>query len=203
VDYGMGNLHSAHKALQKIAKGLKVGISSEAKDMESAKRVVLPGVGAIGQCMKGLRASGLDKSIHKVAKSGRAILAICIGMQMLFERSDENGGTNCLGLIPGKIRKFASTEGVKVPHMGWNRVQQHEHAMWKGIEDTSYFYFVHSYYVPVDKTSTGLSEHGVEFASAVGMGNIFGTQFHPEKSGPAGLRLLSNFLSWNGHHSGN
>ena len=203
VDCGMGNLHSATQALQKIAKGLKVGLSSKPEDVLEAKKIILPGVGAIRECMNGLCARGLDEPIRKVVKKGRAMLAICIGMQLLFERSDENGGVDCLGVIPGRVRKFSASREVKVPHMGWNRVQQKAHALWEGIEDDSYFYFVHSYYAPDNDTSTGISEHGINFASAIGTANIFATQFHPEKSGPAGLRLLSNFLSWNGRHPSN
>lgn len=197
VDYGMGNLHSAYKALKKVSTGLNVGLSSDPTDIVNATKIVLPGVGAIYQCMTGLRKRALDEAVNLAAKKGRMILAVCIGMQLLFEHSEENDGVDCLGLFPGRLQKFPTNETLKVPHMGWNRIKQNPHVLWNGIEDNSYFYFVHSYYASIDSATMGVAEHGLEFSAAVGHENIFATQFHPEKSDVAGLRLLRNFLDWN------
>lgn len=203
LDYGMGNLHSAAKALGQVSGKRKIGLSADPEVVMRAGKVVLPGVGAMRGCMDGLRACGLDEAVRAVVKSGRMILAICIGMQLLLEHSEENDGVDCLGLIPGRSCAFPKDKGVKVPHMGWNTVRQKPHPMWKGIEDRSHFYFVHSYCASTDVPAVGLTEHGIQFTAAIGRDNIFATQFHPEKSADVGLRLLKNFMDWDDCHSSN
>lgn len=203
LDYGMGNLHSAAKALEKVADGQRIVVTSDPAVAVAADRVVFPGVGAIRDCMQELRARGLDQAIFEVAASGKPLLGICVGMQALMESSEENDGVECLGLFPGRVVHFGERYGelgerLKVPHMGWNQVQQEPHAMWEGIEDFSRFYFVHSYCV-VDLPESqvaGRCEYGLRFAAAATRANIFAVQFHPEKSAPHGLTLLGNFLRW-------
>ncbi|MCB1837205.1 MAG: imidazole glycerol phosphate synthase subunit HisH [Alcanivoracaceae bacterium] len=203
LDYGMGNLHSAAKALEKVSDGQRIVVTSDPAVAIAADRVVFPGVGAIRDCMQELRARGLDQAIFEVAASGKPLLGICVGMQALMESSEENNGVECLGLFPGRVVHFGERYGelgerLKVPHMGWNQVQQEPHAMWEGIEDFSRFYFVHSYCVVdlPENQIAGRCEYGLRFAAAATRANIFAVQFHPEKSAPHGLTLLGNFLRW-------
>ena len=203
VDYGMGNLHSAGKALEKAANGQKIVISSDPAVIRAADRVVFPGVGAIRDCIAVLKERELDQAILSVAAEGRPLLGICVGMQALMSHSEENDGVDCLGLFPGVVRRFPDQvdelgHRMKVPHMGWNQVRQAPHPLWEGIPDFSRFYFVHSYHVvemPENQVA-GSCDYGVRFAAAAARGNIFAVQFHPEKSAPHGLVLLENFLRW-------
>jgi len=205
VDYGMGNLHSVSKALEHAAPGTEVLVTDDAAKIEAADKVVFPGVGAIRDCIGELDRRGLSAVVREAAAT-RPLLAICIGMQALMEFSEENDGTGCLAVVPGKVRFFGTglrDEGgaaLKVPHMGWNQVHQIEHPLWHAIEQDSRFYFVHSYYVePADaEVVAGRCSYGVEFAAAVARSSIFAVQFHPEKSHTAGLRLLANFAAWDG-----
>ncbi len=205
IDYGMGNLHSAQKALQLVAGDqAEVIISQQPEQIEAADRVVLPGVGAMGDCMQALVSSGLDQSLRQVLAQGQPLLGICVGMQMLMQSSAESGGTQGLGILPGQLTRLAGgldAQGhkLKVPHMGWNQVRQEPHPLWQGINDHSRFYFVHSYCLPAGlERSIGHSQHGQEFTAAVSHNNLFATQFHPEKSHQAGLQLLANFVRWSG-----
>lgn len=206
IDYGMGNLHSAAKALEKVAPGAKVVVTADAGTILSADRVVFPGVGAIRDCMGEILRLGLDEVVREAARS-KPLLGICVGMQSMMTHSEENGGVDCLNLFPGQVRFFgddlrdASGEKLKVPHMGWNQVQHtRTHPLWKDIPDNARFYFVHSYYITLDDASllTGRCEYGVPFAAALGKDNVFAVQFHPEKSQNAGLKLLQNFMEWDG-----
>lgn len=201
----MGNLRSVAKAIEHVASAAQVSITSDPVQVRAADRVVFPGQGAMPDCMRYLRESGLEESVRAAAAS-RPLLAVCIGEQMLFERSEE-GDVMGLGLFPGDVVRFRDAElqqpdgsRLKVPHMGWNRVRQTlRHALWDGIADESWFYFVHSYYVaPRDPgLTTGESIYGDVFTCAVARDNIFATQFHPEKSAAAGLRIYENFTRWN------
>ena len=205
VDYGMGNLHSVAKALQHIAPDVEVLVTGDAATIAGADRVVFPGVGAIRDCMGELARRGLTGAIRQAADE-KPLLAICIGMQALMQSSEENGGTACLGILPGRVRHFgtalqdADGNTLKVPHMGWNQVHQEGHPLWTGIPQDSRFYFVHSYYVePAQRELVaGSCEYGPEFAASLARGNLFAVQFHPEKSHTAGLQLLANFVAWNG-----
>ncbi|MFP6609033.1 MAG: imidazole glycerol phosphate synthase subunit HisH [Deltaproteobacteria bacterium] len=197
VDYGMGNLRSVAKALEHV--GADVKVTAEPADIAKADAVVLPGVGAFGRCMDNLREAGLDKPVKIAAASGRPFLGICVGMQILFEESEEFGPVKGLGILPGRVRRF-STDGpsVRVPHIGWNELQIHKrHPVLKGVAEGARAYFVHSYYVdcPVDGLAVTTTVHGGEFVSAVERGSVFATQFHPEKSQAVGLRLLDNFAA--------
>ncbi|MGI4848840.1 MAG: imidazole glycerol phosphate synthase subunit HisH [Janthinobacterium lividum] len=204
VDYGMGNLRSVAQALRHVAPQAEVLVSGEVADLKSADRIVLPGQGAMPDCMRSLRESGLQEALLEAARS-KPLFGVCVGEQMLFDWSDE-GGTPGLGLLPGRVVRFELGDRLqedgsrfKVPQMGWNRVRQAvAHPMWQGIGDDSYFYFVHSYHAaPEDQTHTlGLTDYGSPFACAVGRENIFATQFHPEKSASAGLQLYRNFVDW-------
>jgi glutamine amidotransferase len=203
IDYGMGNLHSIAKALEHVAGKNRVCVTSARAVIVAADRVVFPGVGAIRDCMAELQRTGLDQVVMDVARS-KPLLGVCLGMQALLDKSEENQGTACLGVIPGSVKHFKKgigQEGLKIPHMGWNQVQQHgTHPLWKGIPDGSRFYFVHSYYaVPAnDNDVVATTPYGIEFASVIAHDNVFAAQFHPEKSQHAGLDLLANFVDWNG-----
>jgi imidazole glycerol-phosphate synthase subunit HisH len=206
IDYGMGNLHSAAKALEKVAPDAKVIVTPDAKTILSADRVVFPGVGAIRDCMGEILRLGLDDVVREAAQS-KPLLGICVGMQSLMTRSEENGGVNCLNLFAGQVKFFGADlydqrgEKLKVPHMGWNQVwQTRPHPLWNGIVDGARFYFVHSYYIQLDDANlmTGRCEYGVPFTAALGRENVFAVQFHPEKSQSAGLKLLQNFMEWDG-----
>jgi len=197
VDYGMGNLRSVAKALEQV--GADVEVTDSPASIAKADGVVLPGVGAFGRCMDNLRAAGLDKPVKSAASSGRPFLGICVGMQILFEGSDEFGPVEGLGILPGRVIRFEGLgSGLRVPHMGWNTLGiRRRPDILKGVADGARAYFVHSYYVDcdVEKFAATTTVHGREFVSSVGQGSIFATQFHPEKSHSVGLRLLSNFVA--------
>jgi imidazole glycerol-phosphate synthase subunit HisH len=210
IDYGMGNLRSVAKALEHVAPKESVRISSKAAEIDAADRVVFPGQGAMPDCMQYLRDAGLEDPVRRAAAS-KPLLAVCIGEQMLFDASEESrrpdAMTAGLGLFPGRVRRFRESDLrqadgsiLKVPHMGWNRVRQTmRHPLWDGVADGSYFYFVHSYYVePASASLTaGTADYGRAFTCVVAADNIFATQFHPEKSAAAGLRIYENFTRWN------
>jgi len=203
ADFGMGNLRSVAQALARVAPAVTTCITQDPAVIDAAERVVLPGQGAMPDCMRNLMASGLEPALRRAA-AAKPILAVCIGEQMLFERSEE-GGVAGLGLFPGRVVRFRATMDEqgrrrKIPHMGWNRVRQaRPHALWAGVENDSYFYFVHSYYVETDRPGlvAGEADYGGFFTCAVAHDNIFAVQFHPEKSAAAGLRLYENFVTWN------
>lgn len=204
VDYGMGNLRSVSQALKHAAPEADVEIVSDPAKIAAADRVVLPGQGAMPDCMRSLRESGLQQAVIEASHT-KPLLGVCVGEQMLFDWSEE-GDTPGLGLLPGKVLRFqldgqTQDDGsrFKIPQMGWNRVHHaRAHPLWEGIPDDAFFYFVHSYYVePADPADTvGVTAYGASFTSAVARGNIFATQFHPEKSAEAGLRLYRNFVDW-------
>ena len=204
IDYGMGNLHSVGKALQHVA-AARVQITSDPQVIRDADRIVLPGVGAIRDCMAQMQQYQLLDVIREVS-SDRPFLGICVGMQALLDSSEENGGVDCLGLFAGRVRAFGpnlsqDNQRLKVPHMGWNTVAQRvPHPLWHNIADQSRFYFVHSYYVEAQnpRQVAGSCEYGVEFAAAIADGSRFAVQFHPEKSQSHGLQLLQNFVAWDG-----
>ena len=195
VDYGAGNMRSVEKAL--VSLGYEPHLTSDPSDVDRASAVILPGVGAAGQIMGSLRHLGMDEAVTDYIASGRPFLGVCMGMQVLFDWSDEDDGQACLGVLPGRVRRLGT--GVKVPHMGWNAVSQRvAHPMWRGVPNDTFFYFVHSYVVePKDASvQAGSTEYAGVFTSAVARDNLFGTQFHPEKSGRHGLRLYRNFVEW-------
>ncbi len=206
IDYGMGNLRSVAKALEFVAPEATVVVTHEAEQIRAADRILFPGVGALRDCMAELERLALPGLLREVAAS-RPFMGICLGMQALLDHSEENGGTAGLGILPGVVRRFDRSladagEPLKIPHMGWNQVHQlADHPLWRGIEQESRFYFVHSYYVePADGACRlGTTRYGVDFTSVIGAGNIFAAQFHPEKSQRAGLTLLRNFVSWDGN----
>ena len=192
IDYGVGNLRSVEKAF--AANGHDAIVTSEKRELRNASKLVLPGVGAFAACMNAFREGGLVELVLERVALGVPLLGVCVGMQMLFEESDEFGKSRGLGLLRGRVCRFG--EELVVPQVGWNSIQQRkEHVLFAGIDDESFFYFVHSYYCePADPgVVTGETEYGVRYASVVAQQNIFGVQFHPEKSQTAGLRLLSNF----------
>lgn len=211
VDYGMGNLRSVSQAVQAAAagSGWHVLITQRPEEVRAAARVVLPGQGAMPDCMRELRDSGMQEAVLEAA-SNKPLFGVCVGMQMMLDHSAE-GDTPGLGLIPGQVIKFdlagrTQPDGsrYKVPQMGWNRVQQMDHGagrhpVWAGVPDGSYFYFVHSFYArPLDaRHSAGEADYGARFTAAIARDNIFATQFHPEKSAAHGLALYRNFLHWN------
>lgn len=210
IDYGMGNLHSVASALESVADGQhRVLVSADPAVIADADRIVFPGVGAIRDCMGELMRTGLGPLVLELFGS-RPILAVCVGLQALMSHSEENGGVDCLDLFPGQVEFFGAdlsdAEGnrLKVPHMGWNTVSQTcEHPMWAGIENNAFFYFVHSYCVRAGMQSAvaGRCHYGHEFDAALYGDQLFAAQFHPEKSGDTGLRLLRNFLNWDGQFS--
>lgn len=206
IDYGMGNLHSVAKAIEHVgAKSIRV--TDDADVIRAADHVVLPGVGAIRDCMSELHRHELIDVIGEVVRS-KPFLGVCLGMHALLQHSDENNGIDCLGVFNGNVRRFAeglvdsdSGEKLKIPHMGWNQVfQMHTHPLWKNIADGSRFYFVHSYYVEpaTPDIVVGSTPYGGPFASVIARDNVFAAQFHPEKSQHSGLQLLENFLAWDG-----
>lgn len=208
IDYGMGNLRSVAKAVEHVAGSeVRVRVTSSPEDIRTAERVIFPGQGAAGACMAALSGHRLAESLL-AATAEKPFLGLCMGLQVLLSFSYENGGTRCLDVFPGTVEYFGTRPELKpgeykIPHMGWNRVRQLKpHPLWRGIEDNSRFYFVHSYYVqPTDElTVLGTTDYGIEFASAIGRGNVFAVQFHPEKSARTGLKLLENFVNWNGEN---
>ncbi len=199
VDYGMGNLRSVQKALERL--GVHAPISSTPEDVEGAKAIVVPGVGAFGHAMAGLTERKLLEPILRHVEAGRPYLGICLGLQLLFERSYEDGTHRGLGVLRGEVVRFPEAEGLKVPHMGWNQVWQCRPApLFRGVSDGEWFYFVHSFFAsPAEgDVVAGQTEHGVRFCSVVWKENVVACQFHPEKSQQAGLRLLEAFLRWAG-----
>jgi glutamine amidotransferase len=207
IDYGMGNLRSVVNALQFVSEdSSKVLLTSDPEQVLRADRVVFPGQGAAGDCMRAIDDYGLREAILSAARQ-RPFLGICMGMQVLIEHSEENQGTQCLGMYAGKVRYFGDSHrdqsGVKlkVPHMGWNRVAQTQsHPLWNSIDDGSRFYFVHSYYLEAQdpQLAAGVTDYGFSFTSAIAKDNLFAMQCHPEKSADAGLQLLRNFVNWDG-----
>jgi len=196
IDYGVGNLRSVEKAF--AATGCDAMVTGDEKLLRTAERLVLPGVGAFGACMKALSERGFDQLVRERVQEGTPLLGVCVGMQLLFETSDEFGSTPGLGLLRGRVRRFS--DELVVPHVGWNQVEQvRNHSLFGQVADQSHFYFVHSYYCePLDKSViAGEAEYGVKYASVVVHGNICGVQFHPEKSQNAGLQLLKNFAHLN------
>lgn len=207
IDYGMGNLHSAASALEHVG-AEEVVVTHDADVIRNADRVVFPGVGAIRDCMSEIRRLHCDKLLTQALTEQHVpVLAICVGLQALMTRSEENEGVDCLDMIEGDVRFFGNPltdeqgERLKVPHMGWNKVNQTmDHPLWHGIANEERFYFVHSYYVHAKDRSlvAGSLDYGVTADAALARDNLFAVQFHPEKSADAGLRLLKNFLEWNG-----
>ena len=196
VDYGMGNLRSVSKALEHVAPGTEVAVTADPDVIHKSERLVVPGQGAMPDCMRNLAASGAREAVLEAMRS-KPYLGICLGLQMLFDSAEE-GATRGLGVLAGEVPRFR-LQGLKIPHMGWNEVfQARPHPLWEGIMDASRFYFVHSYYpAPADRAVVaGTCVYGAPFTCAVARDNIFAVQFHPEKSQSAGLKLLSNFVSW-------
>ena len=207
VDYGMGNLRSVVNALETVGDSRdRVVLTSDPRQLQEADRVVFPGQGAAGDCMRAIDEYGLRETIVRAAAS-RPFLGICMGMQVLIDFSEENQGTDCLGIFEGNVNYFGDSHrdqsGVKlkVPHMGWNRVAQtRAHPLWNSIEDGSRFYFVHSYYLDLQDPAliAGTTDYGIRFTSAIARDNVFALQCHPEKSADTGLQLLRNFVHWDG-----
>jgi glutamine amidotransferase len=198
IDYGAGNIRNVVNALNKL--GYQVKLTSDPDEVLSADTVILPGVGAAGDTVSSLKKLNLVKPVLKIIAEDRPFMGICIGLQVLFTETEEDGGQTCLDVFSGMVRKLP--EGQKIPHMGWNQVKQKvDHPVFEGIPDYSNFYFVHSYYVdPEDRSLiAGTTEYGVEFCSIIAKGNVIGTQFHPEKSGDLGLRIYDNFLRYTGN----
>ena len=206
IDYGMGNLHSVASALQHVG-AEQVVVSHDPEAIGACDRVVFPGVGAIRDCIAEIHRLGCGELLRDVLEAQhKPVLAICVGMQALMQSSEENGGVDCLGVLPGEVRFFGSPlrdaagERLKVPHMGWNRVRQMiDHPLWQGIADDERFYFVHSFYVHAEQRElvAGSLDYGVPADAALARDNLFAVQFHPEKSHTAGLQLLKNFMTWN------
>ena len=210
IDYGMGNLHSVAKALEHVGKhagsALKVSVTADPELLQQADRLVFPGVGAMRDCMAEIRRLRIDAILREQVQV-KPVFAICVGMQALMQRSEENGGVDCIGLFNGQVRRFndqmrdAGGNPLKVPHMGWNRVRQkQQHPMWNKIADNERFYFVHSYFVAPDNDAEVMAEaeYPEPFCVSLAHTNVFAVQFHPEKSQVSGLQLYENFLSWNG-----
>ena len=196
IDYDAGNIKSVEKALQKL--GEEAVITREKETILSAARVILPGVGAFGSAMERLRTYGLDEVIYKVVKKGTPFLGICLGLQLLFEKSEESEGIRGLGILPGQIVRLPEEKGIKVPHMGWNSLKYpNPGRLFTGIEENSYVYFVHSYYLKAQEEEivTASSEYGTLIHASVEKDNVFACQFHPEKSSETGLKILRNFLT--------
>jgi imidazole glycerol-phosphate synthase subunit HisH len=213
IDYGMGNLHSVASALNYVAPEQDVIVTADPVVVAAADRVVFPGVGAIRDCMAEIKRLGFDQLLREQIATGKPVLGICVGMQAMMDHSEENNGSECIGILPGKVRFFGENlyeiaensvdfprVRLKVPHMGWNQVHHDNHPLWENIEQNSRFYFVHSFYILGEDSSqvTATCHYGLEFHAALTRGNLFAVQFHPEKSHTAGLQLLKNFLHWDG-----
>ena len=195
IDYGMGNLHSVGKALESVADSERVIISSDKEQLKQADKIVFPGVGAIKDCMEALSLDLRETVLEQI--KNKPTLAICVGMQMLLESSEENDGVEGLNILNGKITKIKSNDHIKVPHMGWNKVKfLKDHFLLRNIPNSSFFYFVHSYCCLESSDALAETEHGRNFISALEKDNIFAVQFHPEKSQAEGLKLYKNFLDW-------
>ena len=196
IDYDAGNIKSVEKAMQLL--GQEVIITRDRETIMNADKVILPGVGAFGDAMSKLRQYGLDEVIRDVTAKGTPFLGICLGLQLLFERSDETPGVEGLGILKGEILRIPDKEGLKIPHMGWNNIKVKEDSrLFKGLPDNPYVYFVHSYYLQADDEDivAATTEYGVKIHAAVEKDNIFACQFHPEKSSTVGLQILKNFVS--------
>lgn len=206
IDYGMGNLHSVAKALEHVAPDARIEVTDNPERIREADRILLPGVGAIRDCMGEIRRQGVDALVREAIVAGKPFLGVCVGMQALLAYSHENDGVDCLGHFDGEVRRFrdGALDGrgqrMKVPHMGWNSVDlKVDHPLLAGIESGERFYFVHSYYVDARPEYTAATcTYDATFAAMIHRDNVFATQFHPEKSFPAGLTLLENFVRWNG-----
>jgi glutamine amidotransferase len=198
IDYQAGNLTSVVRSLKAL--GVEGAVTQDPAVVAQATRVIFPGVGAAGKAMATLRELGLDQALRQSFQRGIPILGICLGAQIILEHSEENDAA-CLGLLPGRTRALPRVEALKIPHMGWNRVRYLEaHPVFKGLPEGAEYYFVHSYYPAPARTNMvlGVTDHGLEFPSAIGWRNLVATQFHPEKSGRFGLQILENFLAWDG-----
>lgn len=203
LDYGMGNLHSAGKALASV--GADVSITRDPNVIKAADKILFPGVGAMRDCMAEMQSTGISDAV-KDAVFNKPVMAICVGMQALFQHSEENGGVDCLGVLGGTVKRFQDSwvdndsQPIKIPHMGWNTISGMDlaHPLWQGIEDNTHFYFVHSYYCEPSDTNivSATCDYGVKFCASVIQDNLFATQFHPEKSHTAGLQVLKNFVTW-------
>jgi len=201
IDYQAGNLTSVVRSLKAL--GVEATVTQDPAVVARATRVIFPGVGAAGKAMATLQELGLDQALRRSCQTGVPVLGICLGAQIILEASEENGAT-CLGLLPGSTRLLPRTAGLKIPHMGWNRVRfLKPHPVFAGLPPAAEYYFVHSYYPDPGQASMvlGVTEHGVAFPSAIGRANLVATQFHPEKSGRFGLKILENFLAWDGCHA--
>ncbi|SEU22582.1 imidazole glycerol phosphate synthase subunit HisH [Paenibacillus sp. NFR01] len=202
VDYGMGNLHSVSKAVERL--GYASLVTGDPAEIMAADSVILPGVGAFGDAMEHLRDTGLDAVVKEAAAAGLPVLGICLGMQLLFSGSEEHGQHEGLSLLPGSVVRFAPREGYKVPHMGWNRLEflQPRNPLLEGLEE-GHVYFVHSFHALMEKDSDllAVTDYGHPVTAVVGRGNVFGMQFHPEKSGELGIKLLGNFLKLKGERA--
>jgi glutamine amidotransferase len=198
IDYRAGNLRSVERALKHL--GLPCMITNNPAEIATAERVIFPGVGAAGKAMETIRTSGLGRTIRKVIDRGTPFLGICLGTQIIFEESEEDNTTACLGIIPGRVRRFPSM-GEKVPHIGWNTLSMvRDHPLLTGVGKEAWFYFVHSYYPDPAEAGDVVARtfYGMEFTSVTARRNVFATQFHPEKSGHPGLKILENFSKWEG-----
>lgn len=196
IDYGAGNLQSVKKALDFI--GAESVITDDPETINACDKILLPGVGSFGDAMASMQEKNLVETVKQNALSGKAFLGICLGLQLLFEESEESPGVKGLGIFKGKIKKFPANMGLKIPHIGWNSLEiKQKDTLFKGIPENSYVYFVHSYYLEAEEPNdvATVTNYGIDFHSAVGKGNIFATQFHPEKSGDVGLAILRNFAS--------
>ena len=205
IDYGMSNLHSVCRALQRVCPGSGVTVTQDPRVLATADRVVFPGQGAIGACRQELERLDLLDAVARATRE-KPFFGMCLGPQMMMDFSEENGGVQGLGVFPGRVARFpqglmdaAGHERLKVPHMGWNRVRQSlEHPLWEGIAQDAWFYFVHSFYLCPEQQehAAGTTDYGLCFTSALARDNVFAVQFHPEKSARDGLRLLANFVTW-------
>lgn len=194
IDYGVGNLYSVEKALTAV--GGEVKITNSAKDLKRAEKIILPGVGAFGDCMKNLESTGLIPTILEQVAAKKFLLGICVGLQILFESSEESPEVKGLGIFKGEVKKIFA-KNLKIPHMGWNSINFNDSKLFAGLKDNPYFYFVHSYHAaPFDKNLiTATTDYGEKITATVEQENIFATQFHPEKSGDVGLQVLKNFIN--------
>ena len=206
IDYGMGNLHSVASALSHVAPDMRVIVTDAPAQVADAHRVIFPGVGAIRDCMAEINRLGFGQLLREQIATGKPVLGICVGMQAIMEYSEENNGVDCIGILPGQVKFFGEHQHdgipLKVPHMGWNQVEQKPHPLWADIPQFSRFYFVHSYYVHAQDRQlvAATCDYGVRFDAALARDNLFAVQFHPEKSHTAGLQLLKNFLHWDGRN---
>lgn len=199
IDYDAGNIKSVEKAMQFLGQDVK--ITNNPNEILKADKVILPGVGAFGDAMANLKQKGLDTVIHQVVEQQTPFLGICLGLQLLFERSDESPGVEGLGIFPGEILRIPAEEGLKIPHIGWNSLHlEHQGRLFKGIEEQAYVYFVHSYYLKAkeEECVKASTEYGTHIHASVEKGNVFACQFHPEKSSDVGLRILKNFVELKG-----